>query len=102
MKGDDPKHTSADAIEDKGINWWQTPPESPDLIPIRNLWCELKEFIRRVLKPRTRERLIDGIKQLWKTVDVTKCQKIYWKVIPTKGFEIEQGSHWLLVLYWCC
>ena len=33
-------------IEDHSINWWKTPPESPDLNPIENLWHELKEFIR--------------------------------------------------------
>ena len=37
MQDDDPKHTSRYAqefFEEKWINWWQTPPESPDLNPI--------------------------------------------------------------------
>ena len=45
-------------MEDEGINWWRTPPESPDLNPIENTWHELKEFIRRVVKPQTKEKLI--------------------------------------------
>ena len=32
MQDNDPKHTS------KGIEWWKTPAESPDLNPIENLW----------------------------------------------------------------
>ena len=27
---------------EKDINWWKTPPESPDAKPIENLWHELK------------------------------------------------------------
>ena len=34
-------------MQDNGINWWQTPAESPDCNPIENLWHELKEFVRR-------------------------------------------------------
>ena len=29
-------------FESRGINWWKTPPESPDANPIENLWHELK------------------------------------------------------------
>ena len=34
MQDNDPKHTSQAAgqfIEDNGMDWWRTPPESPDL-----------------------------------------------------------------------
>lgn len=45
MQDNDPKHTSKLAetfMQENGINWWQTPPESPDANPIENLWHELK------------------------------------------------------------
>ena len=50
MQDNDPKHVSKLAKEflrTNGVNWWTTPPESPDANPIENLWHELKEFIRR-------------------------------------------------------
>ena len=88
MQDNDPKHVSRLArqfLEDSCINWWRTPPESPDLNPIENLWHELKEYMRREVKPRTKEELINGIEEFWSTVDVVKCRKYIGhlrKVIP--------------------
>ena len=59
--------------------------QSPDMNPIENLWHELKEFIRREVKPRRKEELVEGILQFWETVDVLKCKKYIRhlrKVIP--------------------
>ena len=45
MQDNDPKHTSRrarDFFEEHNINWWRTPPGSPDANPIENLWHELK------------------------------------------------------------
>ena len=45
LQDNDPKHTSRAAqqfFEENGINWWKTPPESPDANPMENLWHELK------------------------------------------------------------
>ena len=45
MQDNDPKHTSRVAkafFAENGVNWWRTPPESPDANPIENLWHELK------------------------------------------------------------
>ena len=96
MQDNDPKHASKVAgkwMEDQSITWWKTPPESPDLNPIENLWHELKEYVRREVKPKTKDELIAGIKAFWKTVNVPKCQKYIGhlrKVIP-KIIEVHGG-----------
>lgn len=88
MADNDPKHTSLyarDFLVTEGINWWRTPAESPDLNPIENIWHELKEFIRREVKPKMKQELIDGIEAFWSTVDLEKSRKYIRhlrKVIP--------------------
>ena len=69
MAGNDPKHTSNHAkefIEDTEINWWKTPAKSPDPNPIENMWHELKEYLRREVKPRTKDQLVSGIEMFGK------------------------------------
>ena len=95
MQDNDPKHTSKRArefFEANNINWWKTPPESPDLNPIENLWHELKEFLWREVKPRTKEELVAGIHHFWDTVTIGKCtryirhlRKVIPKVIEENG-----------------
>ena len=78
MQDNDPKHTSGRVqafFLENGVNWWKTAAESPDLNPIENLWHELKEYIRREIKPHTKEELIKGIQEFWKTVDRAKCTR---------------------------
>jgi len=29
----------------KKIKWWKTPPESPDLNPIENIWGSMKQYL---------------------------------------------------------
>ena len=88
MQDNDPKHVSRyaqDFLANSDVNWWKTPAESPDLNPIENLWHELKEYIRRVVKPKTKDELVNGILAFWATVDVAKCRKYIRhlkKVIP--------------------
>ena len=85
----DPKHTSRAVrqfMEENGINWWRTPPESPDCNQIENMWHELKEYLRRESKPQTKGELVEKIKQFWRTVDIKdKCTKYIHhlsKVLP--------------------
>lgn len=88
MQDNYPKHTSRRAVkffDDNDINWWRTPPESPDLNPIENMWHELKEHLRREVKPRTKEELVSGISDFWRTVTPAKCTRSIRhlrKVIP--------------------
>jgi len=45
MADNDHKHTSKAArelLEEKQVNWWQTPAESLDLNPVENMWHELR------------------------------------------------------------
>ena len=97
MADNDPKHTSGAAqtfLEEMGIHWWRTPPESPDINPIENMWHELKEYLRREVKPTTKQELVNGIQEFWRTVDVTKCKKYIRhlrKVIP-KVVEVEGAA----------
>ena len=88
MQDNDPKHTSRRAqrfFQETEINWWRTPPESPDANPIENLWHELKDYLRREVKPTTKQQLVDGILSFWQTVTVDKCRRYIGhlqKVIP--------------------
>ncbi|XP_071480853.1 uncharacterized protein [Diadema antillarum] len=69
MMDNDPKHTSAYAanvLERNNVTWWRTPPESPDINPIEHVWGNMKVHIRRHVKPRTKEQLIDGLKTYWR------------------------------------
>ena len=81
MQDNDPKHTCSVAqsfYTANNINWWKTPAESPDINPIENMWHEMKEFMRSEIKPHTKEELVQGIQQFWKTVDVAKCTRLVW------------------------
>ena len=62
-------------VRDNSINYWPTPAESPDMNPIEMLWHELKSFLRRIVKPKNKEELVEGIQQFWQTVTPEKCQR---------------------------
>ena len=88
MQDNDPKHVSESTkqfMKENKINHWVTPPESPDMNPIENLWAELKHYIRKTKKPKNKQELIEGILEYWKTVNIEKCNKYInhlYKVIP--------------------
>jgi len=80
-------------MEDNSINWWKTPPKSPDLNPIELVWHELKHFLQNLVKPHRKEELIDGITRFWADkVNTKKCtsyighmNKVLPLVVASKG-----------------
>ena len=90
QQDNDPKRTSRYAKQfytDNNINWWETPPESPDLNPIELLWDELKWYVRKHIKPKMKEELVTWIRKFWTTrVTKEKCQRyinhVRTKVVP--------------------
>ena len=95
QQDNDPKHTSKFAqnyMTTKKINWWKTPPESPDLNPIENVWGTMKRYLRTKYKPKNLADLKEGIKEFWKTLTPEICnnyiahiQKVMVKVIEENG-----------------
>ena len=51
--------------EENGVCWWKTPPGSLDTNPIENVWHELKEFMRREVKPHNISELVDVFGKIW-------------------------------------
>ena len=97
MQDNDPKHVSRTAqqfYEAQNINWWKTPPESPDLNPIENLWHELKEYLRAKVIPKNLAELIAGIKKFWSTVTPEKCTKyiIHLRKVVPKVLEVNGAA----------
>ena len=63
MQDSDPKHTSRlvrEFMETEQVNWWKTP---ADCNPIENVWHELKEYLRREIKPQIKHALVGGIQE---------------------------------------
>ena len=85
-------------MEENSINWWRTPPESPDCNPIENLWPELKEYVRREIKPRTKAQLVEGIQVFCATVSSEKCTTYirHLKKSAAKTNRDERRSYWII------
>ena len=72
-------------MKEVGVNHWPTPPESPDLNPIENVWASMKHHIRSKVKPRTKEQLVAGIREFWSKLTPEACQRYIFhmfKVVP--------------------
>ena len=95
QQDNDPKHTSnyiKNYFSQHGVVWWKTPPESPDLNPIENVWGSLKQFLRTQYKPKNLEDLKTGIQQFWASLTPDICRsyinhlhKVMPKVIEVNG-----------------
>ena len=92
MQDNYPRRLAVKTMEDNSINWWKTPPESPDANPIENFWHELKSHLRNTVKPRNVNELQLGIEQFWATVTPQKCcryidhlKKVLPVIVEKKG-----------------
>ena len=92
----DPKHTSKVArkfYEENGINWFKTPPESPDMNPIENVWHQLKHHLRTRVRPKNKEELMAGMRKFWmEAMTPEQCrryidhvQRVLPKVVAAEG-----------------
>jgi hypothetical protein len=92
QQGNAPCHTSLSTrtfFEQNGIRVFPTPPESPDLNPIENLWHKLKHFLTTSVKPRNKEDLIfGGISAFWETVTPEKCQRYIGHLIKKSNSQL--------------
>ena len=90
----DPKYSSKyieEFLKQRGVNWWYTPPESPNLNPIELVWGSLKQYLRSHYKPKNLEQLKAGIEQFWLTLTPEVCAKYisYLKKVIPKIVSIE-------------
>ena len=80
QQDNDLKHTSRwaqDYYENRDINWWRTPPSSPDLNPIENVWGSKKEYLHRETKPKNEEELKAGMKGFLENSNSKCMQKVH-------------------------
>ena len=103
QQDNDPKHVSKATIawlKENNVNYWPTPPESPDCNPIENLWHQMKEHLRKNVKPSTKEELVNGIREFWRTVTPEMCNRYIdhlKKVLPAVVEKEGQATG-----YWAC
>ena len=60
-------------IQENNINYWPTAAESPNMNLIELLCHVLKNFLRTVVEPKSKDELLAGIQRFWDTVTPAKC-----------------------------
>ena len=78
----------------------KTPPESPDLNPIENVWGSLKQFLRTQYKPKNLEHLKTGTQQFWATLTPAICRsyinhlhKVMPKLLKSMAILVDISKH---------
>lgn len=92
----DPKHSSRyikEFFERNNVNWWPTPPESPDLNPIENVWGSMKQYLKNFYKPKNLEELKAGIEQFWVTLTPDVCKRYigHLKKVISKVVQVQRN-----------
>ncbi|CAC5421329.1 unnamed protein product [Mytilus coruscus] len=83
-----PKHvgrSTKQPVQNNNVNHLVTPPESPDLNPIENIWAALKFHIRQRVNPSNLQKLLDGIQEYWNNLSAETCCSYInylYKVLP--------------------
>ena len=98
QQDNDPKHTSKATqkfMDENCVNWWPTctPQESLDMNPIELVWHEMKHYLRKFIKPKTKEELLNDLNKFWREqMTPEKCtryidhlKRIVPKVIEQQG-----------------
>ena len=81
MQDKDPKHCSRyaqkfyEGLESTGGMLHQNRQTNP----IENLWHELKDYLRAMIKPTSKQELINGILTYWAKVD-DKVLQVHWSL----------------------
>ena len=57
------------------VNHWVTPPERPDLNPIEYLWHQIKDHLRRHVKPKNKDELVAEIANFWSSISAELCTR---------------------------
>jgi transposase len=63
-------------FEDNNIRVMDWPPQSPDQNPIENLWHEIKNSVRRKVKPSNLDELNVLIQQAWREIPPELCRHL--------------------------
>jgi len=74
------------------MNWWQTPSESPHCNLIENPWHELKEYLQKEVKPKTKQELIDGAIDVFANTDPLWLMTALDFVVRNSAFLIQLAT----------
>lgn len=53
----------------------ECPASSPDINAIENVWSTMKGHLESIVKPKTKDELVKGIKDFWESITPDQCGK---------------------------